>query len=599
MSFASVFPRFGLDLVRLPRLTLPGAFLAAAFSLAGFSPDAAQAQAPGSLDTGFTTILSGVTVFTIGLRQNSDGTSQEILAGGDTRTLNVFGLNGDEPTTTDPTTGATLTKFTLPVVFGGVNFTTYALAFETTVPGTDIGKYDSRIFIGGLFGRYSADSPVGQNLTAINSDGSFDLNYNKGGRGTNGEVTAILPVFGGGFGTTSLFVGGLFTQYNDQDHNHIVRLTGTGEVDATFNPSLSADDTVFGLAQQIDPATGQPNGQVLVAGRFNRINNSEPAKLARLNADGSLDTTFNPNFDTRAFSIAVQPDGKIVVGGVFATVNGQSVNNIVRLNQDGTTDTSFAASITGNIEPVNVPPTAVNFVRLNPDGRIYAGGFFTTANGVKRQNIARFNPDGTLDTTFDPGAAVQNTVQSIAIQNDNNVVVGETRIPSLTTGGVLPPDLVRLIGGPLLSPAPPSVSIIATTRRAYRGSTLLKTFSSEGQFEITRNVSAAGTSTDAYPEPLTVSYVLTGASLTSDYNLFNDADPGRSKGARLTTGTVTIPPGSPGVAIDLLPNKVKGEDVPSPVKATMTLVPDGSNTYTVGSASSARVKILPPLQPPG
>lgn len=603
MSLVPAFLRFCSASVRPSRPAFCGVlFVAAALSLAGLPPARVQAQSPGTVDISFNSPVTNVTVFNLGLRMNAANTTQELISGGDNRLLNAFNLaDGTAATIPDPASvtmpPATLPALDVPFFFGGLNLTTYTLAFESTLPGTEVGTKDSRVFVAGLFGRYSNDSTPSQNITVINADGSLDLDFNPGGRGANAEVTALLPLQGDR-GERALVAGGLFTEYNDQTHNHLVKLNSVGAVDTNYNPNLSADDIVFGLAEQIDPATGLPNGQVLVAGRFNLINNSEPAKLARLNADGSLDATFKPAFDTRAFTIVVQSDGKILVGGTFSVVNGRTANNIVRLNQDGTTDTSFVGSITGNVEPVNAPPTAVFIMKRNPDGRIYVGGNFTTADGVARQNLARLEADGTLDTSFDPGTASRNSVQTIAIQSgDHKVLVGETRVLKLNNNDLPPVDIIRLIGGPLL---PSSVSVNATVRMAYRGSTLLQTSSLEGQYEIIRTASAANLAVGgAYTEPLTVSYTLSGAQLNVDYKLFYDANPSRSNTVKIKTGTITIPAGSYRVLIDLLPRKVVGENVSTTVKATLTLVTDADEAYSVGTMPSAKVKILPPLQPPG
>ena len=65
--------------------------------------------------------------------------------------------------------------------------------------------------------------------------------------------------------------------------------------------------------------------------------------LGRLNADGTLDTGFNPGANGWVRSLAVQPDGKILVGGDFTLLGGQSRNYLGRVNADGTVDTGFNA----------------------------------------------------------------------------------------------------------------------------------------------------------------------------------------------------------------------------------------------------------------
>ena len=94
-----------------------------------------------------------------------------------------------------------------------------------------------------------------------------------------------------------------------------------------------------------------------------------------------------PNANDRVRSITVQPDGKILVGGDFLNIGGQKRSRIARLNADGTLDTSFNPNANGDVYSI----------ALQVDGKIVVGGFFTTIGGQTRNHIARFNADGTLD----------------------------------------------------------------------------------------------------------------------------------------------------------------------------------------------------------
>src|SRR5258706_145144 len=131
---------------------------------------------------------------------------------------------------------------------------------------------------------------------------------------------------------------------------------------------------------------------------------------------------FNPNADSSVYSIAVQADGKILIGGGFTALapNGGGTvtrNHIARLNPDGTLDASF-------------DPNANSFVfsiAVQDDGKILIGGFFTalSQNGggpVERHSIPRLNPDGTPDASFDPNA--DSCVYSIAVQADGKILIG-------------------------------------------------------------------------------------------------------------------------------------------------------------------------------
>ena len=94
--------------------------------------------------------------------------------------------------------------------------------------------------------------------------------------------------------------------------------------------------------------------------------------IARLNADGTLDTGFNPNADGYVYSIALQADGKILIGGCFTTIGGVTRNRIARLNADGTLDTGFNPNANGHVYSI----------ALQADGKILVGGDFTTIGGA-------------------------------------------------------------------------------------------------------------------------------------------------------------------------------------------------------------------------
>src|SRR5207245_857346 len=75
--------------------------------------------------------------------------------------------------------------------------------------------------------------------------------------------------------------------------------------------------------------------KILVGGEFTTLVGQSRNYIGRLNADGTLDASFNPGADNDVYSLAVQADGKILVGGYFTTLGGQSRNYIGRLDNTG------------------------------------------------------------------------------------------------------------------------------------------------------------------------------------------------------------------------------------------------------------------------
>jgi len=105
-------------------------------------------------------------------------------------------------------------------------------------------------------------------------------------------------------------------------------------------------------------------------------------------------------------------DDTIVVGGAFTSLGGQTRNYIGRLNPDGTLDTAFDPGANG----------IVFTLAVQADGKIVVGGYLGTLGGQTRNYIGRLNPDGTLDTSFNPGA--NGGVFAMAAQADGKIVVG-------------------------------------------------------------------------------------------------------------------------------------------------------------------------------
>ena len=126
----------------------------------------------------------------------------------------------------------------------------------------------------------------------------------------------------------------------------------------------------------------QPDGKIICRRCCFPASSAQPRNnIARLNADGTLDTAFNPNSNSTIFSIALQPDGKIVAGGFFTMIGGQPRTGIARLDPVTGLADSFNPNANGN----------VHAVVLQSDGKILAGGDFTAIGGQTRNRIARLD----------------------------------------------------------------------------------------------------------------------------------------------------------------------------------------------------------------
>ncbi len=177
-------------------------------------------------------------------------------------------------------------------------------------------------------------------------------------------------------------IAGFFTTYNGQNAQKIARLNADGTLDTTFNPGTGANSTVYDIALL-------SNGQMYVGGFFTTFNGlANTNDIVRLNANGTVDTGFNSGsgFNGGVYTLSLEPDGKLLAGGNFLDYNATPVNRLALLNSNGTRDASFNSPLDGNI---------LNFVyRLHrqPDNKILVGGGFT----VPRNALLRLNATTTI-----------------------------------------------------------------------------------------------------------------------------------------------------------------------------------------------------------
>ncbi len=128
------------------------------------------------------------------------------------------------------------------------------------------------------------------------------------------------------------------------------------------------------------------------------------------------------------YTICPLPDGKNLVGGSFSSIGDFQRRNIARINADGSVDSTFDTS--------SGPNDAVYAIAVQPDGKILIGGSFTSVAGVTRNRIARLNSDGSLDSTFDPLGGANSQVEAVALFPDNKIAVAG-RFSTFTNESVL------------------------------------------------------------------------------------------------------------------------------------------------------------------
>jgi len=229
-------------------------------------------------------------------------------------------------------------------------------------------------------------------------------------------------------------------------------------IGATASLSNIAFRRAAALPGQVWAVAEQPNGKILIGGNFTSVNGVSRKNLARLNQDGTLDTTFDPgigpNGEVRALEIT--STGAILAGGDFTTWNGSSAGaKVVLLTATGGRNTSWTSPVsvaagdsvkwiqsttagvyiggkfstprngiarlngtTGANDAAFAVTTGsgtgtVNSGTILDDGKILVAGDFTVMNGTTRNRIARLNTNGSLDTGFAPSAGFDNQVHAL------------------------------------------------------------------------------------------------------------------------------------------------------------------------------------------
>ena len=264
---------------------------------------------------------------------------------------------------------------------------------------------DGKLVVGGAFKKVG-NSTSNSFLARLFSDGTLDTTFSTGAEGLSATVWCLAVDTDG-----HIVIGGDFEIFNNNQQNvrpHIARLNANGALDGSFLPTNTINNSVFALAIQTNHA-------VIIGGAFSQ--GAFPSYLARLNADGSTDTSFGGYPNGAIYAIAIQTDGKIVIGGNFETVDGATRRDIARLNPDGSLDTTFQNGLAGS-------SSSVRCVQIQSDGKILIGGDFTMVNTSYRNYVARLNTDGSTDAGFTSSPGANGSVYALALQPDNNIIIG-------------------------------------------------------------------------------------------------------------------------------------------------------------------------------
>jgi len=255
-------------------------------------------------------------------------------------------------------------------------------------------------------------------LARYNTDGSLDTTFGMGGKVVT-YINTIARAYAVAIQSDGKIVAAGYSISTSGNDFALARYNTNGSLDTTFGTGGIVLAPFIGV--QIAYAVAiQPDGKIVAAGTYYvGFDYETNFALMRFNTNGSLDTSFgtggvvitgfNSNNSDEAYAVAIQSDGKIVAAGISAS--GTSYDfALARYNGDGSLDTSFGMG--GQVTTdIGGNENAVNDVSIQSDGKIVAAGYNRIGNGNDYNfALARYYTNGSLDNTFGMGGTVTTLV---------------------------------------------------------------------------------------------------------------------------------------------------------------------------------------------
>ena len=251
-------------------------------------------------------------------------------------------------------------------------------------------------------------------IVRLTSVGAYDTSWN----------IPIAPAFSAPVNSIQLLPGGqvVFAGNPLPLFSPTAVLTGVGQLTATGAPDTSVPVPTLQAAGVVRDLLVQPDGKVVVAGVFTEINGTPARGLARLEATGPVDVAFTAacpvtgGFPTR---LVLQPDGKLLVAGRFNSLGGLTVPALARLLPTGAPDPAFVPALSSSS---TANSNNVSALALQPNGSIALAGFVQLAGGGGFQRLLRLLPNGAHDTGFQPPVGLSPTV--LLAEPSGRLIVG-------------------------------------------------------------------------------------------------------------------------------------------------------------------------------
>ena len=388
-----------------------GIVVGGSFRQAGSQPRSGLARfnADGTLDASFapnTTATALVGVVAV----QPDG---RILAG----TFNNVALV--------PNVTQMLVRFTATGVYDN-SFVTPPIGVRTAFTGgatTLVVQPDGRILLAFSNGQV----PPG-GISRLTSSGAFDTSWS----------VPVLPAVTGSISSLQLLPGGqvAFAGTPQPLAGPTAVPAGVGQLTATGAPDTSVPVPTLQAAGLVRDVLVQPDGKVVVAGTFTEINGTPARALARLEANGQVDAAFTAACPVTGGSptrLVLQPDGKLLVAGRFNTLGGMSAPSLGRVLASGVPDPAFVpalfASATFNVNSVSA-------IALQPNGAMALAGGMQLSSGGAFQRFLRLLPNGASDAGFQPPAGLFPV--ALLAEPSGRLVVGSTDLTQPVVQRLLP-----------------------------------------------------------------------------------------------------------------------------------------------------------------
>ncbi|MCB9135103.1 MAG: tandem-95 repeat protein [Anaerolineales bacterium] len=346
----------------------------------------------GDLDPTFGVSSSGIRVTDIGglTRDNAYGVAQQT----DGKIIVVGSTDNDFAIVRYTSAGNMDATFSgdgiVTTSIGPLADTAYAVAVQT----------DGKILVAGSSDNGTFDVFA---LARYTTNGTLDATF-----GTGGIVTT--PIAGVRAIASALVIqqdGKIVVTGESNNVFTVVRYTSSGALDTTFDGDGIAT-TTFGTRDQATSLALQSDGKIVVLG-MSDMGSEDDFSVARFNSDGSLDFDFNGSGKTTVSftsgdndfgtGVAIQPDGKIVLGGYTDAVGTRNNFALARLNANGTLDTGFGTNGKTVTDFNGLDDFAQGLV-IQPTGHIVLGGFADSSSTFNDYALARYTSTGILDTTF-------------------------------------------------------------------------------------------------------------------------------------------------------------------------------------------------------